>query len=67
MSSITQRSAKRAGKSKLTLRALHTELAALRERIEDLEDLRELNLAIDRNGGKPLIPWSDAKKKLGFG
>jgi hypothetical protein len=27
--------------------------------------LRELNQAIERNGSKPLIPWSKAKKELG--
>jgi hypothetical protein len=33
---------------------------------EFCEDLRELNQAIERNGDKPLIPWSDAKRKLGL-
>ncbi len=28
------------------------------------EDLRELNEAIERNGDKPLIPWSEAKRNL---
>ena len=66
MNSVIQKPTKRAAKSKLTLRALHAEVIALRERIEDLEDLRELNQAIERNGKKPLIPWSEAKKKLGL-
>ena len=66
MSSVIQKPTKRAAKSKLTLQALHAEIGALRERIEDLEDLRELNQAIERNGDKPLIPWSEAKKKLGL-
>ncbi len=35
---------------------LSAELARLRERVEDLEDGREL-AAIRRNGDKPLIPW----------
>jgi len=38
----------------------------LRRRIEDLEELRELNQAIERNSSKPLIPWSKAKKELGL-
>ena len=66
MSSVIQRPMKRAAKSKLTLHSLHAEIIALRERIEDLEDLRELNQAIERNGNKPLIPWAKAKKKLGL-
>lgn len=66
MSSVIQKPAKHAAKPRLTLGALHTELAALRERVEDLEDLRELNQAIERNGDKPLVPWSEAKKKLGL-
>ena len=54
------------GKKKLLHRELHEELRALRERVEDLEDLRELNQAIERNGNKPLIPWAKAKKSLGL-
>ncbi len=66
MSSVIKNPTKRAPKSKLTLQALYAEVTALRERVEDLEDLRELNQAIKRNGKKPLIPWSEAKKKLGL-
>jgi hypothetical protein len=29
-----------------------------------LEDLRDLEKAIKENGGKPLVPWARAKKKL---
>ena len=52
---------------RLTLRALQSEVAELRQRVRELEDLRELNQAIKRNGSKPLIPWSKAKKELGLG
>jgi hypothetical protein len=52
---------------RLTVRAVHEELERLRERVEDLEDLRELNEAIVRNRGKRLIPWDAAKKGLGIG
>ncbi len=38
----------------------------LRERIEDLEDARELDAAILRNGDKPLVPWDEAKRDLGL-
>jgi len=40
--------------------------ALRRELIEDLEDLRELNQAIETNGNKPLVPWAKAKKELGL-
>ena len=49
---------------KITLDGLHDELIRLRERVEDLEDLRELNEAVARNQGKKLIPWSVAKREL---
>ena len=66
MSSVIERPTKRATKQRLTLNALHDEILQLRQRVEDLEDLRELNQAIDRNGSKPLVPWSKAKKELGL-
>ena len=66
MNSVLERPTKRATNSRLTLRSLHREVVELRQRVMDLEDLRELNQAIDRNGSKPLIPWSKAKKELGL-
>jgi hypothetical protein len=36
----------------------------LRERMEDLEDLIELRAAVERNKGKPGVPWDQAKKQL---
>jgi hypothetical protein len=36
----------------------------LQERIENLEDLRDLQAAIVENGTKPLIPWEQAKAEL---
>ena len=62
MSNGTATLSKKAGK--ITLQAVYDELMRLRERVEDLEDLRELNAAIARNQGKKLIPWAAAKKKL---
>jgi len=56
---------KRSGR-RITLRAVYEEVSRLRERVEDLEDLRELNEAIARNKGKRLIPWDEAKKGLGL-
>jgi hypothetical protein len=49
---------------KLTLQSIYDEMLILRERVEDLEDLRELNSAIARNGKKKLVPWDSAKKPL---
>ena len=66
MNSVIERPPKRANKSRLTLSALRAELAALRQRVEDLEDLRELNQAIERNGAKPLTLWAKAQKQLGL-
>jgi len=51
---------------KITLQLVYDELVRLRERVEDLEDLRELNAAIARNKGKKLVPWEAAKKELGL-
>jgi len=34
--------------------------------VEDLEDLRDLNTAIDRNAGKPGIPWAQVRKEIGL-
>ncbi len=48
----------------LTLRSLSVQLHALRQRVEDLEDARDLEEAIRKNGSKPLIPWEQAKKEL---
>ena len=49
-----------------TIREIAAELARLRDRVEDLEDARELDAAIRRNGGTPLIPWEQAKKEIGL-
>ena len=66
MSNVIGKPARRAAQPKLTLRALHEELNALHQRVESLEDLRELNQAIERQGNKPLVPWAKAKKELGL-
>ena len=39
----------------LTLEKVYRELQVLRERVEDLKDLRDLGEAIAENAGKPLI------------
>jgi hypothetical protein len=52
---------------KPTLKSLAAELRRLQERIEDIEDLIELRSAIERNGGKPGVPWERVKTELGLG
>ena len=47
-----------------TLESLAAEMRELRERMEDLEDLMELRAAVERNSGKPGVPWDQAKKNL---
>jgi len=48
----------------LTLEGLHSELIELRQRVEDPEDLRDLEDAITQNAGKQLLPWESVKKDL---
>jgi hypothetical protein len=36
----------------------------LKERIEDLEDLRDLQAAVAENGDETLIPWEQVKAEL---
>jgi len=52
--------------NRVTVRQLHSEVQRLRRRVEDLEDLRDLNAAIVRNAGKPGIPWNEVRKQLGL-
>jgi hypothetical protein len=59
----TVRAARRA---QPTVRVLQQRLDKLQQRVEDLEDLRELEQAIAKNAGKPLVPWDKAKKDLGL-
>jgi hypothetical protein len=47
-----------------TLRELASEVSRLRERVEDLEDLRDLLAAEHAARGRPGIPWEEAKKEL---
>ncbi len=49
---------------KPTLKSLAAELSRLQERIEDIEDLIELRGAIERNAGKPGVPWEQVKREL---
>lgn len=51
---------------RITVGQIREELRRLRSRVEDLEDLRDLNAAIERNAGKPGIPWAEVKKEVGL-
>jgi hypothetical protein len=46
------------------IESLSQTVARLQERVEDLEDLRDLEEAIVENAGKPLIPWEQVKSEL---
>jgi len=46
------------------IETLNEAVARLQERVEDLEDLRDLEAAIAENAGKPLIPWEKVKAEL---
>lgn len=59
-----EKPARRTASPRLRLQALQAQVVALNQRVEDLEDLRELNQAIERQGNKPLLRWSKAKQEL---
>ncbi len=44
--------------------ALARTVERLQERVEDLEDLRDLKAAVAENGNEALIPWEQAKADL---
>ena len=46
------------------IEALSQDLARLQQRVEDLEDLNDLEEAIAENAGKPLLPWEQVKTEL---
>ena len=49
---------------KPTLESLATAVRRLQERLEDMEDLMELRAAVERNAGKPGVPWDQVKAEL---
>jgi hypothetical protein len=51
---------------KPTLKSLAAEMRRLRERLEDMEDLLALRAAVERNAGKPGVPWEQVKAELGW-
>ena len=46
------------------IETLNQAVARLQQRVEDLEDLRDLEAVIAENAGKPLIPWEQVKAEL---
>ncbi len=46
------------------LETLTRTVERLENRVEDLEDHRDLQTAITENAGKPLVEWDQAKKLL---
>jgi hypothetical protein len=46
------------------IETLNQAMTRLQERVEDLEDLRDLEEAIAENADKPLIPWEQVKPEL---
>lgn len=46
------------------IETLSQAVVRLEERVEELEDLRDLEAAIAENAGKPLIPWEQVKADL---
>lgn len=47
-----------------TLESLAAEVRRLKERMEDMEDLMDLREAVERNAGKPGLPWEEVKAEL---
>jgi hypothetical protein len=48
------------------LEQLRVTVARLEQRVEDLEDLRDLERAVVENAGRPLISLEKAKVELGL-
>ena len=46
------------------IETLNQAVARLQQRVEDLEDLRDLESAIAENAGKPLIPWEHVQAEF---
>ncbi len=51
---------------RLTVHRLEARVKRLQARVEDLEDLHDLNEAIVQNAGKPGTPWATVKAELGL-
>ena len=46
------------------IETLNQAVARLQQRVDDLEDLRDLEAAIAENAGKPLIPWEQVQAEF---
>jgi hypothetical protein len=49
---------------KPTLESLAAEMRRLQERLDEIEDLIDLRSAVERNAGKPGVPWEKVKAEL---
>ena len=49
---------------KPTLESLAVTVRLLEERLENMEDLMELRAAVERNAGKPGVPWKQVRAEL---
>jgi hypothetical protein len=49
---------------KPTLESLAAAVRRLQGRLDDREDLIELRAAVERNTGKPGVPWEQVKAEL---
>jgi len=47
-----------------TIESLAAEIRKLQERVADLEDLNDLDEAIERNAGAPGVPWEAVRAEL---
>ena len=47
-----------------TIESLAAEIRKLQERVADLEDLNDLDEAIELNAGAPGVPWEAVKAEL---
>ena len=57
---------KKRSDQKRSLGDLKRQVSKLTVRVEELEDLRDLNSAVSRNSGKRGVAWSKAKASLGL-
>ncbi len=46
------------------LESLAAEVRRLQGRLEDMEDIMELRAAVERNAGKPGVPWEKVRNEL---
>jgi hypothetical protein len=63
MSKIRSKRGNNKPRKKPTVASLAAKMRRLQERLEDVEDLLELRAAVERNAGKPGVPFTQVKKR----